>query len=88
VSESEPPLRCRNDKSDVKTGVTACPQDKHRGKPAYCLCGVRHKGGTTLNQALVRNEGTCCMMQRENPIRGRPHEGGKYRGMQQGRMIP
>ena len=26
---------------------------------AACLDGTRHKGGVTLNQALVRNVGTC-----------------------------
>ena len=30
-----------------------------QGEPAYCLGGVRHKGGVNLNQALVRNVGTC-----------------------------
>ena len=25
-----------------------------QGEPAYCLGGVRHKGGVNLNQALVR----------------------------------
>ena len=30
-----------------------------QGEPAYCLGGVRHKGGVTLNQALVWNGGTC-----------------------------
>jgi len=28
-------------------------------EPAYCLGGVRHKGGVNLNQALERNVGTC-----------------------------
>ena len=27
--------------------------------PAYCSIGVRHEGGVTLIQALVRNVGTC-----------------------------
>ena len=30
-----------------------------QGKPVYRLGGVRHKGGATLNQALVWNVGTC-----------------------------
>jgi len=29
------------------------------GKTAYCLSGVRHKGGVNLIQALVRNVGSC-----------------------------
>jgi hypothetical protein len=31
---------------------------KVQGKPAYCLGGVRHKGGGNLSQALVWNVGT------------------------------
>jgi hypothetical protein len=27
--------------------------------PAACLGGTRHKGGVNLDQALVRNVGTC-----------------------------
>jgi hypothetical protein len=28
-------------------------------EPAAWLVGIRHRGGVTLNQALVRNVGTC-----------------------------
>jgi len=28
-------------------------------KPAACLGGIRHRGGVTLDQALMRNVGTC-----------------------------
>jgi hypothetical protein len=30
-----------------------------QGDPAYCLDGVRHKGGATLIQALAWDLGTC-----------------------------
>ena len=30
-----------------------------QGGPAYCLGGIRHKGGVNLIQALVRNVGSC-----------------------------
>lgn len=30
-----------------------------QGEPAACLDGTRHRDGVTLNQALVRNVGTC-----------------------------
>jgi hypothetical protein len=30
-----------------------------QGEPAYCLGGVRHKGGVNLIQAFVRNVGSC-----------------------------
>ena len=29
-----------------------------QGEPADCLSGIRHKGGVTLSQAVVRNVGT------------------------------
>ena len=46
-----------------------------QGEPAYCLGGVRRRGGMNLNQALVWNGGTYCMMRRENPISGGPTKG-------------
>jgi hypothetical protein len=42
-------------------------------EPAYCLGGVRHKGGVTLIQAFVRNVGTCVSMLREK-LKWRSHE--------------
>jgi hypothetical protein len=30
-----------------------------QGEPAACLDDIRHRGGVTLNQAVVRNVGTC-----------------------------
>ena len=29
------------------------------GEPVACVGGTRHRGGVTLDQALVRNVGTC-----------------------------
>jgi hypothetical protein len=40
----------------TKTGALV-HQDKSRGVPAYCLGGVRHKGGMTLIKALEWNVG-------------------------------
>ena len=34
-------------------------QNKSKGRPAYCLGGVRHKGSANLIQAFVWNVGTC-----------------------------
>jgi len=59
ASASEPLMRCRKDKDDVKTGG-CCYSGISSGET--CLLpgrGVRHKGGATLNQALVWNVGTC-----------------------------
>jgi hypothetical protein len=44
---------------DVETGRPTLLQDESRGKPVYCLGGVRHRGGVNLNQASVWNVGTC-----------------------------
>ena len=48
------------------------PGEVQRG-PAYCLGGIRHKGGVNLIQALVRNVGTVVPMLREK-LKWRPHE--------------
>ena len=53
-------MTCRNVQTDVKTGtLTSVPLNKDWGRPAYCPIGIRHEGGVTLIQALVRNVGTC-----------------------------
>ena len=44
---------------DVKTGSLWDTRISPGEKPAYCLGGVRHKGSANLNQAHVRNVGTC-----------------------------
>jgi hypothetical protein len=41
-----------------KLGATKTPGGV-QGEPAYCLGGARHIGGVNLNQARVRNVGTC-----------------------------
>ena len=45
--------------NDVETGPRWLARDEDRGKPAEHPIGVRHKGGVTLIQASIRNEGTC-----------------------------
>ena len=41
-----------------KPGRVVNPGRVHE-KPVACVGGTRHKGGVTLDQALVRNVGTC-----------------------------
>jgi hypothetical protein len=41
-----------------KLGATKTPGGV-QGEPADCLGGARRIGGVNLNQALVRNVGTC-----------------------------
>jgi hypothetical protein len=59
TNASEPLRKCRKRRNDVKTGKESLARDKPRGRPVYCLGGVRHRGGVTLIQAFVRNVGTC-----------------------------
>jgi len=56
---SEPLMTCRKELIlTSKPGVVVAP-GQGWGKPVYCPAGVRHEGGVTLIQALVRNSGTC-----------------------------
>lgn len=43
----------------VETGPEWLARDEGRGKPADCSTGARHEGGVTLDQASIRNVGTC-----------------------------
>ena len=52
-------MKCRNAKDDVKTGMRRLIRDEFRGRPVYCLSGVRHRGGVSLYWASVWNVGTC-----------------------------
>ena len=59
ASTSELLMRCRKVENDVKTGGLSILQDKSRGKPVYCLGGIRHRSSANLIRAFVRNVGTC-----------------------------
>jgi len=56
---SEPLMTCRNVLDDVETGILTSVPRSGWGNPVYCPTGVRHEGGVTSSQALVRNAGTC-----------------------------
>jgi hypothetical protein len=61
TNASEPLMKCRNKLDDAESGGELLPRDREvEGRPADCSTGVRHEGGVTLNQASVRNVGTCC----------------------------
>ena len=74
VSASEPPLRCRNVKDGVKIGETSRFPREAQGRPAYGLGGVRHTGGTSVNQAFVWNVGTCALEEKGETQPGGPWE--------------
>ena len=51
-------MKCRKSIDDVEiTGGLLW--DERRGRPVYCLRGIRHEGGVKSVQALMRNVGTC-----------------------------
>jgi RNA-directed DNA polymerase len=58
-NESEPLMTCREPKHTSKPEGGLPSREKAQEAPAYCLGGVRHKGGGNLVQASVRNVGTC-----------------------------
>ena len=51
-------MRCREKVNDVKTGFSCIDPGQVQGESAYCLSGIRHRGGASLIQALVWNLGT------------------------------
>jgi len=59
TNNSEPLMRHRKDRGEVKTGLLYRVQDGVWGKPAYCPSGLRCRSGVTLIQAFARNLGTC-----------------------------
>jgi hypothetical protein len=59
TNESEPLMKCRYGFNRRQNLDLISIPGQGWGKPAYCPTGVRHVGGVTLNQALVRNVGTC-----------------------------
>ena len=52
-------MKCRKNFDDVETTELSLLWDKRRGRPDYCLRGIRHVGGVKSVQALMRNVGTC-----------------------------
>ena len=59
TNASEPPMKCRNGFNRRRNRGLISALGQGWGKPVYCPTGVRHVGGVTLIQALVRNVGTC-----------------------------
>ncbi len=59
TNASEPLMTCRNVYKRRRNREGVVGPGQGWGKPDYCPTGVRHEGGVTLIQALVRNVGTC-----------------------------
>jgi len=52
-------MKCRKRIDDVETTGELLLWDERRGRPVYCLRGIRHEGGVKSVQALMWNVGTC-----------------------------
>jgi hypothetical protein len=59
TSGSEPLMKRRNKRDDVKTGIIACPGISSGGALETGPSGIRLEDGVTPDQALVWNVGTC-----------------------------
>lgn len=59
VSNTEPSLTCRDKLNGVKSRNSSSSCDKLKGNWVTDLSGVRHRDGTILIQAQVRNGGIC-----------------------------
>ena len=60
TNASEPLMTCRNVlRWRRNRSLEPRLRDKVGERPAYCPTGVRHEGGVSPNQALVRNVRTC-----------------------------
>ena len=57
MSVSEPLMRCRKEIRRRQNWRLNKRQDKSRRQSAYCLDGVRHKGGMNLVQAFCAERG-------------------------------
>lgn len=67
TNESEPLMTCRkHGPLTPKSGTALCRRDQLKRQLAFCLGGVRHGGGVSLVEALLRNVGTGILMLREN----------------------
>ena len=87
TNASEPLMKCRKHRDDVKTGGESLTRDQSGRRPVYCPLGVRHEGGVSLIQAQMWNLGTCRLdvkgaTQAENP------QESEYRCGAQGRSNP
>jgi hypothetical protein len=66
MNASESLLRCRDEVMMSKPGITMGFGINTAEDPVYWrLCGIRHKDGMTLNQAIIRNVRNCMLMLRE-----------------------
>jgi RNA-directed DNA polymerase len=75
TNASEPPMTCRKVSRRHRNRDRWLTREKLRRGPADDLGGVRHEGGVSPIQALLRNVGTCRPDAKGTPQVGGPHEG-------------
>ena len=75
TSNSEPLMRHRKDKGEVKTELLYRVQDEFGGEPADCPSGLRCRGGVNLIQAFARDLGTCFASMIREKLKWKTHEG-------------
>ena len=59
TNASEPLMKCRKVSKRCQNRELTSSPGEGWGELADCPIGIRHEGGVTLMQALVRNAGTC-----------------------------
>jgi len=75
ANASEPPMRCRNSRDVIETGLQSLARDRARRAPVFCPSDDRHKGGASPTQALVWNVGTFRLDVKGEPTSGRTTRG-------------
>jgi hypothetical protein len=59
TNASEPVMTCRKESNSTSKPERVVAPGQVWRQPVYCPVGVRHVGGVSSKQALVRNSGTC-----------------------------
>ena len=87
TNASEPLMKCRKHRNDVKTGGESLTREQSGRRPVYCPLGVRHEGGVSLILAQVWNLGTC-RLDAKGAIQAEIPQESEYRCEAQGRSNP
>ncbi len=85
TNESEPLMKHRKGMVEVEKGESLAPEQVQK-MLAYCLDGLRCKGGVNLTQAFMWNVGTC-YSNAKGAVQVVILQESEYRGRVQGRII-
>jgi hypothetical protein len=81
-------MKCRKELGRRQNRGKPLTSGKAWEVPAYCPGGVRHTGGASLVQALVRNVGTCRPMLEAAELLGGDRKGEPQRAATQRGRVP